>query len=89
MRDRTLIGPWIRRFLLEHLLEPTKVGCPRPSHQALIAGGGRGLERWPHHIFSNTVALQEPRQSSLCVRLRPPRPAMRSLRPTAASGHRQ
>ena len=63
-------------------LEPTKVSWPRPSLQRRSAAGGKASMAGRRCGSASPKRSTNCARSSLWVRLRPPRPAMSSLRPT-------
>ena len=61
-------------------LEPMKVGCPNASLHSCNSAGGK-LPSQPQAALCVAIARQKSGKASLCVRLSPPRPAIRNLRP--------
>ena len=63
-------------------LEPTKVGWPSSALQSRSASGGNASIAASQMRLRRAIARQESVSASLCVRLSPPRPAIRNLRPS-------
>ena len=62
--------------------DPTKVGWPRPSAQAMSADGGNASSIGRTHGAASPYRPTKASKASEWVRFSPPRPAISSLRPT-------
>ena len=60
---------------------PTKVGSPSSADQARSASGGKAVMAGVSQSRASAYRPRKAANGSLCVRLRPPRPAISSLRP--------